>query len=68
MLNDALNNTLSGFPAVRPKPVLSVTEQIALRDALCDWRLKLIGRIRPDQYSELVIRHTRVIADPGSCQ
>lgn len=65
MLNDALNNTLSGFPAVRPKSALSVTEQTALRDALCDWRLQLIGRIRKDQYPELVKRHVRVVADPG---
>ena len=60
--------TLAGFPAVRLQSALSVSEQIALRDALCDWRLRLIGRIRPDQYGELVIRHTRVIADPGSSE
>ena len=60
--------TLAGVPAVRLQSALSVSEQIALRDALCDWRLRLIGRIRPDQYGELVIRHTRVIADPGSSE
>ena len=67
-MNNAPNQTLAGFPAVRAQSALSVTEQIALRDALCDWRLRLIGRIRPDQYGELVIRHTRVIADPGSSE
>jgi hypothetical protein len=61
----ASTETLVGIPAVRLESALPVQEQIALRDALCDWRLQLIGRIRKDQYPELVKRHVRVVADPG---
>ena len=60
------NETLSGFPAIRHTSSLTLSEQLALRDALCDWRVQLVGRITPKQYNELVIRHVRVVADPGS--
>ena len=68
LMNNAPNQTLAGFPAVRAQSALSVTEQIALRDALCDWRVNLFKRLSREEYRELVKRHTRVIADPGSSE
>lgn len=61
-----LNETLIGIPAVRAKSALSIQEQRALADALCDWRLQLIGRITPNEYQQAVRRHVDIVSDPGS--
>lgn len=59
------NETLRGIPAVRPS-MLARTEQIALGDALGEWRRRLWRRLSALEYQQLVIRHVRIVTDPGS--
>lgn len=65
MNSAALNQTLVGIQVVRPS-ALSVQERRALADALCDWRLQLIGRITPNEYQAAVRRHVDIVSDPGT--
>jgi hypothetical protein len=60
------DQTLRGIPAVRLGPALPRDEQIALGDALGEWRRRLWRKLSPLEYQRCVIRHVRIVTDPGS--
>lgn len=63
-------DTLHGFPRAHlERPAyLTLAEQIALREALWEWRQAARARycISGHDYSQLAIRHAHVVADPGA--
>jgi hypothetical protein len=64
--------TISGFPAVRPEPALSLRWRAWLANSLCLWRLRLIERgvyaMDSDEYSEACKRHMSFVNDPGTIE